>query len=452
MDAFRYFVVALALAASGPAQSAVPGLRTHVLNEPVFNGKAYVYEAGEKHPETIVLVHGIGTEGARGFETLATWLARDYHVVMFDLPGFGRSSQGNLLYSPKKYAAFVRFVTQKYVRGRFTLLGHSMGGAIALRYAASFPEDVERLVVVDAAGILHRAAYSQYLSEFGIDRLPVLGAQKKELEDIAGRALRFFESLNLAPEAILGSAALRARLLQGSPVKIAALALALEDFSPVPERIKAPTLIIWGKDDRLAPPRTGKLLAGLIPSARLTLLDRAGHVPMRDNPGAFRAALTQFLRGDAEPTVVAAAAKPTPAIPARAGRCLNQPNKVFEGRYDTLAIERCEGAVIRNAEIGALTVSRSTVTIEASTLGNATTALAAEHSEITMTGGRIAGDVAVTLDQSHLDLAGVTLVGKDAAVRASTEGSVVFSICRIDSPEKRGSVHGYHLVTAATPL
>jgi pimeloyl-ACP methyl ester carboxylesterase len=142
--------------------------------EPVFGGYAQLYQAGVGQARRIVLVHGIGDNGARDFEPLVPWLvAQGFHVLAFDLPGFGRSDKTNALYSPANYAAFVKFVADRYVRRPFVLLGHSMGAVVALRYSADHPEDVERLIVMNAPGILHRLSYSsQFLAHLGMTFLP----------------------------------------------------------------------------------------------------------------------------------------------------------------------------------------------------------------------------------------------------------------------------------------
>jgi pimeloyl-ACP methyl ester carboxylesterase len=152
-----------------------PALTETVVTEPVFNGKARVFTAGPVAAPTVVLVHGLGDKAARDWDGLIAVLARDHHVVTFDLPGFGRSSKGNELYSPENYAAFLRYLVVEHIRTRpFSLVGHSMGGAIALRYAARYPQDVTALVLVDVPGILHRMAYSKHLGHLGINFLPSL--------------------------------------------------------------------------------------------------------------------------------------------------------------------------------------------------------------------------------------------------------------------------------------
>src|SRR5437016_10357024 len=166
-----YFVAALlfSMAADVAAQEArVPGTETHRIDEPVFGGQMVVYEAGRGNAREILLVHGIGEEAARDFRDHIAWLKKSFHVVAVDLPGFGQSDKANALYSPGNYARVLKVVAGRFLHGPFALVGHSMGAVVSLRYAATYPDDVLRLVVVDAPGVLHSSSTtSQYLARFG---------------------------------------------------------------------------------------------------------------------------------------------------------------------------------------------------------------------------------------------------------------------------------------------
>lgn len=435
-----------ALAAPAPYE------REHVIDEPVFQGQAHIYEAGIGKPRSIMLVHGIGDEASRVWDAIVPWLAQDFHVVTFDLPGFGRSSKANVLYSPANYVTFIKHVVDEFMPRSFVLMGHSMGGAISLRYAATFPADVTRLVVVDAPGILHRLAYSQFLSHLGIDSLPVFyPGQKDDLGGFASGVLRHMERLVFDPEAMVASASAREQALGASPAKIAGLALVIDDFSKVLPRIKVPVLVVWGSNDPVAPVRTGRLLDAVLPTAQLTVI-KAGHVPMADNLRDFLGAVQDFVRSDAP-----AAAKPAPVRAplgpaAKEAVCVGKRDQVFEGEFKSLHISRCEGVRIRNARIGELRITSSSVTIDDSHIGDGRRNLRAHSSRVIMTGGSIEADTAITALGSFLDLAGVRVVGRRHALDAPQKSSVVFSICEINSPTTRGLMHGYRNVLPAKPL
>ena len=144
-------------AISIPSLPKIPGSSEHLVVDPVSNGETYIYEAGMGNQVSIILIHGVGDEGSLNWIHLIPELAKQYHVVTFDLPGFGRSSKQNILYSPLFYSKFIKWVKDHYVHSRpFVVIGHSLGGAIALSYAATQPDNLQRLILADVSGVIHR--------------------------------------------------------------------------------------------------------------------------------------------------------------------------------------------------------------------------------------------------------------------------------------------------------
>jgi len=464
------FVLAIAwfatVAAQEPARPpGLPGSQSHRIEEPVFKGRAVVYEAGKEQARTILLVHGLSNNGAGDFADHATWLARSYHVLAVDLPGFAQSDKASAVYSPANYAAFLKHVVDRFARKPFTLLGHSMGGVLALRYASTYPEDIDRLVVVDAPGILHRASYTgEFLTQLGLGFLQSrmansaaagalgrdsFGMVTERLQQILGRA----EQTNLDLQMLLTIPALREKLLQNDPTKIAGLMVALEDMSSEIPKIKTETLVIWGKQDTIAPLRTGKLLAHVLPHAQLAVIERAAHVPMQQTPDQFRDLLEPYLRQGLAP----APAKTRELTRRGSVSCDRQNGLVYEGAYDQLTLQGCRNVHIGAARVRELRVLDSSVTIEDSDIGGHSGGLTASNASIEMTNGRIRGPVAITLLASRLDLAGVKVEGQRAAVEGLDSGativsSVVFSISRVRSPHTDAAMHGYFAVASGKPL
>ena len=451
---WRYHVAAAAtacaLASAGAAgqESRVPGMDAHRIDEPVFNGRMVVYEAGRGKPRAILLVHGIGQEGARDYIDHIAWLEQSFHVVAVDLPGFGASDQANVLYSPANYARVLKNVADRFLRRPFVLVGHSMGAVVSLRYAAVYPGDVERLVVVDAPGVLHRyAVTSQFLAHLGLEFVPPFLDPLERFTNLARRFLAPLERLTLDPQVILSSPQLRQALLGSDPAKIAGLAVVSEDLRRVLPEVRADTLIVWGAQDTIAPIRTGKVLALKLPNSRLVVIERAAHTPMQETPERFRAELEAFLeRGLPPPPGVARLAK------HGEGNCRNERNRVFEGEYESLTLEGCTRVRIRNARVRELRVLDSTVTIDDSRIGGGETGLYARSSTIVMTGGRIEGDVAIEALGSRLDFAATEVEGRTAAVTAPKGSYVAFSLSRVQSPHTRGEVHDFYSVTPKNPL
>ncbi|HMH17509.1 MAG TPA: alpha/beta hydrolase, partial [Burkholderiales bacterium] len=434
----------------GAQETGVPGTEARRIDEPVFGGQMVVYEAGRGNAREIMLVHGIGPEAARDFRDHIAWLKRSFHVVAVDLPGFGQSDKANVLYSPANYARVLKHVAGRFLHGPFVLLGHSMGAVVCLRYAATYPDDVLKLVVVDAPGVLHSSSTTnQFLAHFGMEFVPPAADPAEWLISLARKLLAPLQQLHLDPQIILSSAQLRQRLLGGDPTKIAGLAVASEDLRRDLPKIRAETLIVWGAQDTLAPLRTGKVLALKLPRARLAVIERAGHELMLEAPERFRAVLEPFLERGLPPAPAIVAA---PLAKRGEGTCRNERNRVFEGEYDRLILDGCRNAQIRNARVRELHILDSTVTLDDSDIVGDETGLSAYDSTIVMTGGRIQGKVAIAASASRLDLAAVEVVGREAAVTASEKSYVVFSLSRVRSPITQGELHDFYTVTEKNPM
>lgn len=461
--------VAIISGAPPPARAVwldLPDSRETFVYEPIFKSRAYVYEAGRRHDQTVVLVHGLGDNAARDWKSVIPVLAEKYHVLTFDLPGFGRSEKANRHYSPRNYVAFVKYIAEHFISGPFFLVGHSLGGTISLRYAGTYPGDVTRLVLVDIPGVLHRRAYSQFLLSSGIDALPpYLPNQDRHLQGIAGWILNRLAGKSIPDPLILHSALAREKLLGGDPVKIAGYALAVDDLSGPIQQVRAPTLIIWGTADRIAPLRTGKLLAATLSDARLVQLENIGHVPMKECLDRFNNLIAAFLeKPDRKPkasTIRASNPRPNKA-PKPNGFCRDNAEKIFEGEYERIEIVGCKKAIVKNVAAEQVWVLDSTVEIENSRISSEGRALYAWRSSVQVTGSRVQGDVAVEVKESRLDIAGSTLLGKTAAVRmaeqtaaeqlASPSTMILFSVSAIHSPYRSGSIHGPVSVTVDKPL
>jgi pimeloyl-ACP methyl ester carboxylesterase len=428
----------------------LPGMEVHRIDEPVFKGRVVVYEGGRGNPRGILLVHGIGSEGARDFREHIDWLQRSYHVVAVDLPGFGQSDKANVLYSPGNYALVLKHVAGRFLDGRFSLVGHSMGAVVSLCYAAAYPEDVERLVVLDAPGVLHHHSFaSQYLAHLGLEFVPSMIDPVGGLARLARSLLVPLDRLNVDPELVLATPKLRERMLSADPAKIAGLAAVIEDLSRVLPKVTAETLVVWGARDTIAPLRTGRVLALKLPRARLTVIERAGHEPMLEAPRRFREVVEPFLE-DGFPRAPSSAEIP---LPQRGdASCKGKRGALFEGEYRTLTLEKCQGVRIRNARVRELRVLDSDVAIDDSRIGGGEIGIYASGATIMMTGGRVEGETAISALSSRLDLAAVEVEGRDAAVASQKRSYVVFSLSRVRSPHLDGEVHGFYAVTEKNPL
>lgn len=417
-------------------------VRERMVREPVFGGQVLIQEAGRKGNPPLVLIHGLGDLASGTWQTLLPKLARDYHVVTFDLPGFGRSQKQNSLYSPGNYAIFVKWVVDTFIGAPPIVAGHSLGGAIALRYAGTYPEALTRLVLVDAAGVLDRRVYTKEMLGVLAENFSVPISVDSFLGNMVGGLPNPLFDLDL----MLDNDRLRQQLLGGDPEKIAAIALIQEDLSPYLFRIKAPTAILWGEHDRVTPVRIGILLEANLPEATLRIIPGAGHMPMDEQPQLFAAAFSEALTGEYRLSGRAVSAG------QGVGRCEGTSGMVFAGDYESLEIVDCQDVHLRDIRARSVTLRRSTAIFDRGEISGGDIGLRAEASTLIANGLKISAPVAVSASGSRLDLAGVRLSGERAAVVSGGRLQLFFSVSRIDSPHGSGTIHGLRGMAAGEEM
>ena len=259
--------------------------------------------AGAGTDQTVVFVHGLSGCWQNWLEQLPVFAAAGHRVVAMDLPGFGASPMPPEKISITGYGRLVDGLLDALEIERACLVGNSMGGFVSAEAAIRFPARVERLVLVSAAGI----SSQQLRSEPGLailrrtERILTLYTAffASKSAWVARRARLRWITLGFVirhPERL--PAPLMAEQLGGSgkPGFVDALD-ALTDY-PIEDRLEdiaCPTLIVWGRDDRLVPLRDADRFAELVSGSRKVVYDDTGHVPMLERPARFNADLEAFL-------------------------------------------------------------------------------------------------------------------------------------------------------------
>ena len=414
------------------------------ITEPVFQGRVCTVQANRTAEVGVLLIHGLSGSTDDWKKTIPA-LAGNFHVVAFDLPGFGKSDKGSQSYSPTRYAHLVKYLADHYMQNKpYHVVGHSMGGAIALRYAAQRPLRMQRLVLIDAAGILH----PQVITKFQAGSLAVSTSGVHQtrglIERWSGKLLEQAERLPVSGIDIANAAMGRDLVLQGGPEKIAALQLAGEDFSSAISSVTAPTLVLWGEHDLIAPLRTGKVLAARMQRARLEIISDAAHEPMLDQPQRLNTLLRNHLLATEQGLADSYLQAPPPTLFAseRIGSCSGTSGNIFEGGYLIIELRDCSNIIIRNARVGQLNVINSNLSIIDSDIIGQNVGLTADNADITITNGEISGVTAISALNSRLDLAGVRLQATKTVVKG-VNSKLVFSVSRAQSPNISGYLHTY---------
>jgi pyruvate dehydrogenase E2 component (dihydrolipoamide acetyltransferase) len=252
--------------------------------------RVYVLSAGPVGAPPVLLLHGIGGSAAT-WQGVLEPLAIDHHVVAVDFPAHGRSDVPERDLTVAGLAATIVELLAALGLDRATLVGHSLGGAVALQAALVSPDRVARLVLVDSAALGEDVSVELVRL---LDAPPGADASRALLE-------LFFEDRRLVLDA--GVAEHHAALSRpGAHAAIGALRRDAfgDDGTQVPlddrlAELRQPVLVIWGDRDRVFPVAHAERARAALPGAELRLVAGAGHVPQVEDPAAFADILTGFL-------------------------------------------------------------------------------------------------------------------------------------------------------------
>ena len=257
----------------------------------VFGQKIQYVEAGSG--PTVILLHGLGgSSQVWNFNTGP--LAEKYHVVVPDQIGFGKSDKPLVNYRIRTYVDFLDQFCKQLKIERATLVGNSMGGWIAAMFTASFPDRVDKLVLVDAAG---------YAPPKDFDMRTLFGLNPTTRAEMRVLVSKVFYNKAFQTDAAIDQA-MTVRLAAGDGYTIKTITESIirgEDFlDDVVKTIKRPTLIVWGRQDGLVPLADGEHFNRDIAGSKMIVIDQCGHVPNAEKPGEFNAALLKFLTENAQ--------------------------------------------------------------------------------------------------------------------------------------------------------
>jgi pimeloyl-ACP methyl ester carboxylesterase len=401
----------------------------------------WVGEAGSPDGDAVLLVHGLGDNAHRDWRNAIPQLATRFRVIAIDLPGFGASEALPGRYTFDALAATLEEILRRRQIERTHVVGHSLGGALSLYFAAQFPQRVERLVLVDAAGVLQESVFVRHIAQLDTSAPSgnrLASAVKSRINNLSRHLLRKAEGKLDFSAWLATNPTIRAALLGNHPQVEAAISLAQQNFAPAIRSTRAPTTLIWGRDDPVAPLRTGMLLAARMPDARLQVLDKAGHVPMTSAPTSFNELLMQALVAPLAPHLPMT----TEAESFGDVVCKGKANARYSGHFKSLRLANCANVRIEAATLGRLQIDKSTAELYNVTVTSADTALIVRGSTVVGTALQLQGAVAIKADDSELDLAGVSLQASRQALNLSSSARIYFSVSDIRSPDFTGGAHG----------
>ncbi|OHU97650.1 hypothetical protein BKN37_21635 [Mycobacterium talmoniae] len=270
-----------------------------------IHGHQYAFRIAGSGP-AIVLIHGLGGSSST-WNTVQARLARRFTVIAPDLLGHGKSVSTGTDSSASAYANALRDLLLVLGIDRVTVVGHSLGGGVAIQFAYQFPELVQRLVLVATGGVSRDVSIALRVAS-----LPMVGEALAALRlpgalltlRLVGRVVRLAAGSTgfgldlphvlralgeLSEPAASASFARRLRAV----VDWHGQMITMLDRCYLTEPI--PIQLIWGERDSVIPVRHARLAHAAMPGSRLAIFDRCGHFPFHDDPDRFIDVVERFI-------------------------------------------------------------------------------------------------------------------------------------------------------------
>jgi pimeloyl-ACP methyl ester carboxylesterase len=242
--------------------------------------------------EPMLFLHGFDSSVLE-FRRLMPLIKKDFRAIAVDLLGFGFTTRSKVLSpTPANIKIHLDYFWQTIIQEPITLVGVSMGGAVALDFCLSFPERVKKLVLIDSAG-LAKQPFASRLMFPPLDRWLTNFLASPKVRQSIGQAAYYNRSLasedaRRCAEAHLACAGWSEGLIAFSKSG------GYGSFAERLGQITLPSLIIWGKQDKILGVKAPDQFRRLLPQSQLIWLDACGHVPHLEQPEATAAALRQF--------------------------------------------------------------------------------------------------------------------------------------------------------------
>jgi pimeloyl-ACP methyl ester carboxylesterase len=268
-----------------------------------FHGQRVQFTIAGQGPP-VVLIHGVAGRASQ-WDQIVQLLADTHTVLAPDLLGHGESAKPRGDYSLGAHASGIRDLLVGLDIERASIVGHSLGGGIAMQFAYQFPERCERLVLVSSGGLgesVHPLLRAATLpgSEFV---LPLLAHPR--VLDVASLLPRALGRIGLRSGPDLTEMARGYQSLSNAEARSAFIHTLRSVIDPTGQRVdgsdrlylasQMPSLIIWGRRDRIIPVEHAQPAHEGMPGSRLEVFDDAGHFPQLDEPLRFARTLEDFF-------------------------------------------------------------------------------------------------------------------------------------------------------------
>jgi pimeloyl-ACP methyl ester carboxylesterase len=274
-------LASLASAAWRPVEQPFPSPQSVI----VHGHKIVYYEAGKG--SVVILIHGLGADSHHWAANINE-LSQSFRVIALDQIGYGQSDKPLMRYTVENFTDYLHGFLEELKIPTASLVGNSLGGWVALDFTLRHPKMVEKLVLVDAAGLAPTAALK--LPKGGWEKLTPVNTHW------------FFDLMEANKEwatTDLGPNAYERHVQNGDSYTVASSVAEMatgHDFEDKKlEKVQVPTLIIWGRDDLLIPLAMGERFHKSIIGSQMMVIEGTGHIPMVGKPAEFNAVVSKFL-------------------------------------------------------------------------------------------------------------------------------------------------------------
>ncbi|MBI4123135.1 MAG: alpha/beta hydrolase [Parcubacteria group bacterium] len=240
-------------------------------------------EAGQGEP--LLILHGWGGS-SESWVLLQRALSKEgFRVIAIDLPGFGKTNPPAMAWGVQEYSSFVEQFVSAIGLDKFSLLGHSFGGQIAITFAVQNSEKIKKLILAAPPGIRRPPGLKEKMVGLASKLVNVLFwivPSQEARENLKKAGYRLIKRRDyLKAEGVM-------RQIMQRVIR--------EDLFSIFSQIRVPTLIIWGDDDRQVPVQDAYTLLREIPHSAVEIIPKAGHVPHLKTPEKLSALVTKFLK------------------------------------------------------------------------------------------------------------------------------------------------------------
>ena len=264
----------------------------------------YAETGADSGGPVVVLVHGIASRAAQ-WEKVMTQLGEHAHVIAPDLLGHGESAKPRGDYSLGAHASGIRDLLAALGHDRISLVGHSLGGGIAMQFAYQFPERVERLALVNSGGLGKEVSFFLRAATLPGSELvlPLLthswvrraGTSAHQLLGRTGRDLPAGLLECLVGFASLADPGTREAFVHTCRAVLDHRGQRIDARDRLYLARDLPIFVIWGRKDAIIPVQHGEALVEAVPGTRLEVFEQSGHFPHLTEPARLATALADWL-------------------------------------------------------------------------------------------------------------------------------------------------------------